>query len=310
MAVISVKYWLLFSIIMVSLYDDIYGQIFVRVVDIQDDMLTNITHLSKATYESQTRMEHQVTQMTLLLQAQYDEQRKLTTALGIVVEQMNRQNQLIGLLQSTPADCTDLTTRGPYTSGPYTIQPSDDSGNLRVHCDMDTDNGGWTVFQRRFDGSVSFYRRWHDYEEGFGSAHGEYWLGLRHIYRLLQHGTWVLRVDLEDFSNNTAYAEYESFSVAHTTSNHQLSIGAYSGTANDSLIKHNNRAFSTPDRGKERSCATSRRGGWWYHACADSNLNGLYLGEGQVAESGMSWYHWKNSYEVLKRSEMKMRRVR
>ena len=80
---------------------------------------------------------------------------------------------------------------------------------------MYTDGGGWTVFQRRQDGSENFYRGWTDYENGFGNLSGEFWLGLDKIYRLtnLNDGVVSLRVDLRNGSNNTAYADYTSFRI-------------------------------------------------------------------------------------------------
>ena len=66
---------------------------------------------------------------------------------------------------------------------------------------METDDGGWTVFQRRQDGSVEFYYNWTDYEEGFGSLSGEFWLGLSKVHCLTSNRTNSLQVDLGDFEN-------------------------------------------------------------------------------------------------------------
>ena len=110
----------------------------------------------------------------------------------------------------------------------YTIDP-DGEGAFDVFCDQKTSGGGWTVFQKRLDGSVSFYRHWDDYKNGFGNLNGEFWLGLDKIYRLKEKKHNRLRVDLEDFTSSTAYAEYDMFAVTNELTKYKLSLGMYSG---------------------------------------------------------------------------------
>ena len=106
---------------------------------------------------------------------------------------------------------------------------ADGLGAFDAFCDQSTAGGGWTVFQKRLDGSVDFYRVWADYKQGFGHLSGEFWLGLDKIHRLASSGRYKLRVDLEDFAGNTVYAEYDALDVKSEEINYQLSLGSYSG---------------------------------------------------------------------------------
>ena len=79
----------------------------------------------------------------------------------------------------------------------YKIDP-DGLGEIEVYCDQKTAGGGWTVFQKRHDGSVDFVRVWDGYKRGFGNLTREFWLGLDKIHRLAVGSINKLRVDLED----------------------------------------------------------------------------------------------------------------
>ena len=208
-------------------------------------------------------------------------------------------------------DCKDALTQGQTTSGVYTIKPDNQSA-FQAYCDMDTDVGGWTVFQRREDGSVDFYRNWTDYQQGFGNPSGEFWLGLDKIHRLTPTAT-QLRVDLQDFEGNSRYAQYSSFNVGDTASNYTLSVSGYSGTAGDSLSEHNGHMFSTRDQDNDifgSNCAQQFKGAWWYSNCHSSNLNGLYHGGSHSSYAdGVNWYTWRGYRYSLKFTEMKLRKT-
>ena len=48
-----------------------------------------------------------------------------------------------------------------------------------MYCDLQTEGGGWMVFQVRddVDPKENFMRNWEDYKVGFGDFDREFWLG-------------------------------------------------------------------------------------------------------------------------------------
>ena len=100
---------------------------------------------------------------------------------------------------------------------------------------MTTDGGSWTVFQRRVDGSVNFYRGWTEYKFGFGNLSGEFWLGNDNLHRIAAAGNMTLRVDLEGFERNVPFAEYSIFKAADGSDKYQLLTGGYNGRTGDSM---------------------------------------------------------------------------
>ena len=128
-------------------------------------------------------------------------------------------------------NCADIFKSGQKRDGVYIIKPDNQSA-FNVFCDQTTAGGGWTVFQKRIDGSVDFNLNWSDYKHGFGNLNGEFWLGLERIHRLTSDNNSMLRVDMEDFKEGSAYAEYSSFGVRSEHDKYRLILGSYN-TAGD-----------------------------------------------------------------------------
>ena len=126
-------------------------------------------------------------------------------------------------------DCLSLLISGHARSGVYSVNP-DGKGSFNVYCDMRTDGGGWTVFQRRQDGSVDFYCGWNDYKSGFGQLTAEFWLGNDKIHRLTAARPSSLRVELEDWNGVRVYAKYGKFNIGDEQAKYLLKVGSYSGT--------------------------------------------------------------------------------
>ncbi|KAL5022314.1 hypothetical protein ScPMuIL_001469 [Solemya velum] len=208
-----------------------------------------------------------------------------------------------------PRDCQDL---GYLKSGIYTIYPEGTKVGIRVYCDMDTDGGGWTVFQRRQDDSMNFYRNWNAYQFGFGYLYANFWLGNQQIHTITAQGWYELRVDLEDFDSGKRYAKYNLFRIEDYVTNYRLVIAGYNGNAGDSLSPHNAAPFSTKDRDNDMhsdNCAVLYKGAWWYNKCHSSNLNGIYhAGAHSSYADGVNWQGWRGYRYSLKSTEMKVRR--
>lgn len=192
----------------------------------------------------------------------------------------------------------------------------DGQGSFPVYCDMTTDGGVWTVFQKRFDGSVDFYLGWQDYKNGFGDLSGEFWLGLEKIYRLINTNSFKMRVEVEDWNGNKGHAVYSSFTVASESDSYRLDVSGFGGTAGDALLDgnaveiHSGMPFTTHDKDNDENttgnCAVASHGAWWYNNCYSSNLNGKYTGD-VVDIKGMAWRTLTNERRGLKKVEMKIR---
>ncbi|VDP01578.1 unnamed protein product [Soboliphyme baturini] len=203
-------------------------------------------------------------------------------------------------------DCSfeTLAKAKSYESGVYLVNPVNASSTFHVYCDIDQEDGGWTVFQRRTGDEVSFKKTWDEYANGFGDVSGDHWLGNEKIHLLTNQYEYMLRIEVTDMFDDVYFAEYEHFRISGRADGYRLDVGDHMGNLSDALVDHKGMRFSAPDKDLDASsthCAKYYESGWWFSQCQKANLNGDF-------RIGIIWFDIvSEDWIQLKRTVMKMR---
>ncbi|XP_050407983.1 fibrinogen-like protein 1 [Patella vulgata] len=291
------------------------------------DVLSRLNTTIRTIKDQFLTQKHDVSALTSLLHKMDGVVNNLTEA----VHRIEVMQPAQGELRMQPSPLTEISTRPPgyprdchevYNwdgmkfKGDYyiMIKPDGLDKPFKAHCKV-FNNSGWTVIQKRQDGSVDFFRKWKEYKEGFGNLEGEFWLGNDYIHALTTQDDTMVHMDMEDWTGKHLYAEYDHFSVEGEKENYRLHVSGYHGNAGDSLTSywenHDGMMFSTHDKDNDGryydNCAKAYHGAWWFNNCFDSHLNGKYYHKGfhsnYFQRDGIQW-NSIHMYSSLKNVEM------
>uniref|UniRef100_A0A182J8G3 Fibrinogen C-terminal domain-containing protein n=1 Tax=Anopheles atroparvus TaxID=41427 RepID=A0A182J8G3_ANOAO len=244
--------------------------------------------------------------------ANHEQMRKEIAQLA--VKQNLSKNALLLLAQQDPRRKGALLSckEAPgNTSGVYSLQVTEKDTPFEAFCEQTSFGGGWLVIQYRFDGALDFYRSWAEYRDGFGSVYQEFWIGLERLHQLTSRKSYELMVEMKDFVGTYKYAHYKEFTIGSETEQYTLKkLGAYNGTAGDSLTYHKSAKFTTKDRDNDEhgsNCAVLFEGAWWYKSCHESNLNGKYMNKDDA--KSMCWKRFNSNYQGSAYARMMIREL-
>ncbi|GFR57570.1 ficolin-1 [Elysia marginata] len=227
------------------------------------------------------------------------------------IDDNNNLNKLMEL-DFKPLTCHRGMGNEVNKSYPHVVMTTDLTLQRQILCDTQTDGGGWTVIQQRFNGAVVFNRDWQSYKEGFGNIEpdGEFWLGNEAVHLLTYGRPYELRVEIR--SDNKDYvALYKTFKLENEANKYRIRLGKVTSSIDDGshgLSYSKNAKFSTFDNDNDNNrgqCAVSYKGGWWYKNCdyMYSKLNAPWMGR----KIFHTWYTSGSKYLHAVSTSMKIR---
>ncbi|ESP01881.1 hypothetical protein LOTGIDRAFT_172347 [Lottia gigantea] len=171
-------------------------------------------------------------------------------------------------------DCSDqnltLSTASSFIKS-Y-IRPASNGVILEAKCVYKPGIFQATLIQSRDNNcsEVSFTKTWDEYANGFGYIHSEYWLGLNHVYNILQnHPSFQFYYRMTSLTE-TKTGIHHNFSISNAANSFRV-ISAFDLSQNPRPIV--NRLFSTYDADStNNNCPNRFKGGWWFADGPNCNL--------------------------------------
>uniref|UniRef100_A0AAV2JUV3 Fibrinogen C-terminal domain-containing protein n=1 Tax=Knipowitschia caucasica TaxID=637954 RepID=A0AAV2JUV3_KNICA len=109
-------------------------------------------------------------------------------------------------------------------------------------------------------------------------------------------GNSVLHIQLEEWKQSRQLFEHR-FNLDGPQSDYTIQV-LQAEDFSDLLGNHTDTRFSTKDRDNDHqphhNCAKDTGGGWWFHACGGTNLNGKYM-KSRTRKKGIQWRAGKKS---------------
>ncbi|XP_041448241.1 angiopoietin-related protein 3 [Drosophila obscura] len=223
-------------------------------IKIKDEQMKDLREQIKDKNEQIKRKDEQIQEKDKQLKEK-DEQIKGKEEQILRAEKNYQLSKFNQTTENLPDTCPNGGPNGIFQIKIKGMEP------FQVPCD----SHGWTVIQRRIDGSVDFNRNWTEYKEGFGDMRGEFFIGLEKLHFMTAAQPHELYIQLRDVNGTYRHARYDNFIVGSEEESFILkSLGEYSGNAGDSLKEHKGAIFYTLDRDSVSNCVRIFSGPWWF----------------------------------------------